>query len=97
MQATYDSQGKIVVEEGDKDATNMNGDVLNEVMYTHGNAPAPDQPGSWNVSIAQRVDLALLEQVSKQELCYFRILYLLYIFLIRILYVFVSSFCPMLV
>lgn len=64
MQANYDSQGKIIIEEGHKDFTNMNGDILNDVTFTHGNAPAPDQPGAWNTNIAQRVDLALLEQVS---------------------------------
>lgn len=73
MQATYDSQGKIVIEEGNKDLTGMSGDLLTDVTYTHGNAPAPDQAGSWNVNIAQRVDLALLEQVSKPQLYYFNI------------------------
>lgn len=63
MQATYDSQGKIVVEEGNKELTTLNGDVLDEISYTHGDAPTPDQPGAWNVNIAHRVDLALLEQV----------------------------------
>lgn len=67
MQATYDSQGKIVIEDDNKDLVNMNGEVLTDVTYTHGNAPAPDPLGSWNVIIAQRVDLALLEQVSNHE------------------------------
>lgn len=64
MQANYDSQGKIIIEEGHKDFTTINGDIMDEVTYTHGNAPAPDPPGAWNSNIAQRVDLALLEQVS---------------------------------
>lgn len=64
MQANYDSQGKIIIEEGHKDFTSMNGDIMDEVAFTHGNAPTPDQPGTWNSNIAQRVDLALLEQVS---------------------------------
>lgn len=64
MQTTYDSQGKIIIEEGNKELTTLNGEILDEVTYTHGSAPAPDHPNSWNVHIAQRVDLALLEQVS---------------------------------
>lgn len=67
MQSTYDSHGKIIIEDSNKDLINLNGDVLDEITYTHGNAPIPDQLGAWNVRIAQRVDMALLEQVSSNS------------------------------
>lgn len=76
MQITYDSQGKIIIEEGNKELTTLNGDVLDDVNYAQGNAPAPDQLGAWNVNIAQRVDLALLEQVSLSDNCLLNIFFL---------------------
>lgn len=63
MQATYECKGKLFIEEGCKDLGEMNGDIFDDIVFIHGEAPTPDKPGAWNLSIAQRVDMAVLEQV----------------------------------
>lgn len=63
MQTMYEIPGKVQIEEGIKDLTELISDNLDEVKYIDGNAPQPDEPGSWSPTIAHRVDLFLLEQV----------------------------------
>lgn len=63
MQIMYERQGKIYIEEGHKDLTELNSEQIDDIKYTDGGAPAPDEPGAWSMAIAHRVDLFLLEQV----------------------------------
>lgn len=63
MQTMYERQGKIYIEEGHKDLTELNSEQIDDIKYTEGGAPAPDEPGAWSIAIAHRVDLFLLEQV----------------------------------
>lgn len=64
MQSMYERQGKLHIEEGQKEATELTVGGAEEIQMLEGGAPRPDSPGSWNPSIAQRVDMFLLEQVS---------------------------------
>ncbi|KAJ8924293.1 hypothetical protein NQ315_007086 [Exocentrus adspersus] len=67
MQVMYERQGKIFIEEGNKELTELNSEQVDEVKYTYGGAPAPDVPGEWSTAIAHRVDLFLLEQIEALE------------------------------
>ncbi|XP_018573491.1 bromodomain adjacent to zinc finger domain protein 2B isoform X3 [Anoplophora glabripennis] len=67
MQTMYERQGKIYIEEGNKDLTDLNSEQIDDIKYTDGSAPAPDEPGAWSISIAHRVDLFLLEQIEALE------------------------------
>lgn len=80
MQCMYERQGKLHIEEGHKDITELSNAGVEEVNFLECGAPTPDAPGSWHPSVAQRVDLFLLEQVSyiaadlqekSLSLCYF--------------------------
>lgn len=64
MQSIYEVKGKLFIEEGSRELTELCGDVLENVSFTHGDAPTPDQPAAWSQTIAHRVDMALLEQVN---------------------------------
>lgn len=64
MQSMYERQGRLHIEEGQNDATELSVGGAEEIRMLEGGAPAPDLPGSWNPSVGQRVDLFLLEQVS---------------------------------
>ncbi|KAK5647311.1 hypothetical protein RI129_002203 [Pyrocoelia pectoralis] len=66
MQCMYESQGKLHIDEGQKEATELS--VNDEVCKMNvGNAPYPDEPGSWSQSVAHRVDMFLFEQVEALE------------------------------
>ncbi|XP_044265111.1 bromodomain adjacent to zinc finger domain protein 2B-like isoform X8 [Tribolium madens] len=67
MQTMYERQGKFYIEEGQKDLTELAMEGIENVKFTDGGAPYPDEPGSWSQSIAHRVDLFLLEQVEALE------------------------------
>lgn len=62
MQSMYERQGKLCIEEGQKDMTELS-PCGEDVVIMEGGAPQPDVSGSFNLAIAQRVDLFLLEQV----------------------------------
>lgn len=64
MQCMYERQGKLHIEEGHKDITELSTVGVEEVNFLECGAPLPDAPGAWHPSVAQRVDLFLLEQVS---------------------------------
>ncbi|KAF5304691.1 hypothetical protein FQA39_LY09468 [Lamprigera yunnana] len=66
MQCMYESQGKLHIEEGPKEATELfcNG---GENITTIGDAPCSDEIGSWSQSVAHRVDTFLFEQVEALE------------------------------
>lgn len=66
MQAMYEKQ-KIHIEEGFKDLTELTSENVKDVEYIVEGAPKPDRPGNWSQVIANRVDLALLEQVEALE------------------------------
>lgn len=64
MQAMYEDQGRLHIEEGQKEATELNVNENDEVEMIEGvGAPAENAPSSWSPMVAQRVDLFLLEQV----------------------------------
>lgn len=65
MQCMYERQGKLHIEEGHKDVTELSTSGGEDVQFMDFGAPAPETPGSWHPSVAQRVDLFLLEQVSE--------------------------------
>nr|CAI5824464.1 unnamed protein product [Callosobruchus analis] len=73
MQTMYERQGNLVIEEGNKELTSLVGSGTGEsqgeeiaVRRVHG-APAPDEPGAWNRTVAHRVDMFLMEQVEALE------------------------------
>ncbi|VEN44392.1 unnamed protein product [Callosobruchus maculatus] len=73
MQTMYERQGNLVIEEGNKELTSLVGGSTGEsqgeeiaVRRVHG-APAPDEPGAWNRTVAHRVDMFLMEQVEALE------------------------------
>ncbi|KAK9884034.1 hypothetical protein WA026_004967 [Henosepilachna vigintioctopunctata] len=66
MQTMYQSQ-KFHIEEGNKDLIELSTEHIDDVMFMEGGAPYPDQKGSWNKNIAERVDASLLEQVEALE------------------------------
>lgn len=63
MQCMYERQGKLHIEEGHKEVTELSTSGTEEINLLECGAPAPDAPGAWHPSVAQRVDLFLLEQV----------------------------------
>lgn len=64
MQTLYEQPGKMFIEEGNTDATELIlDDDYEEVDFGESGAPRPDERGEWNEVVAQRVDIALLEQV----------------------------------
>ncbi|CAH0551752.1 unnamed protein product [Brassicogethes aeneus] len=67
MQAMYEGQGKIQIEEGNKELCEFSGENLDEIEYVEGNAPKPDVRLAWSTAVAHRVDLFLLEQVEALE------------------------------
>uniref|UniRef100_A0A1Y1JV23 Bromodomain adjacent to zinc finger domain protein 2B n=1 Tax=Photinus pyralis TaxID=7054 RepID=A0A1Y1JV23_PHOPY len=66
MQCMYENQGKLHIDEGQKEATEL-GLNNEEVKMTSGDAPQPDEPGCWSQSVAHRVDTFLFEQVEALE------------------------------
>ncbi|CAH1966841.1 unnamed protein product [Acanthoscelides obtectus] len=72
MQTMYERQGNLVIEEGNKELTSLVGSTGESqgeevaVRRVHG-APAPDEPGAWSQTVAQRVDMFLMEQVEALE------------------------------
>ncbi|XP_049817838.1 bromodomain adjacent to zinc finger domain protein 2B isoform X4 [Aethina tumida] len=66
MQTMYENQGRLHIEEGSKELSEFIAEQMDDVDYVE-DAPRPDPPGSWNQSIAHRVDLFLLEQVEALE------------------------------
>ncbi|RZC05013.1 bromodomain adjacent to zinc finger domain protein 2B, partial [Asbolus verrucosus] len=67
MQIMYERQGKLYIEEGQKDLTELIVEGMEELSFMEGGAPHPDEPGAWSQAIAHRVDLFLLEQVEALE------------------------------
>lgn len=68
MQTLYEQPGKMFIEEGNTDATELIlDDDYEEVDFGESGAPRPDERGEWNEVVAQRVDIALLEQVEALE------------------------------
>lgn len=67
MQCMYERQGKLHIEEGHKEVTELCTIGAEEINFLDCGAPTPDAPGAWHPSVAQRVDLFLLEQVSCYE------------------------------
>lgn len=65
MQCMYERQGKLHIEEGHKEVTELSGAGGEDVQFLECGAPVPETPGSWHTSVAQRVDLFLLEQVME--------------------------------
>lgn len=64
MQSMYERQGKLLIEEGCKESTELTGmGGSEEVKYLVEGAPEPDSVGSWSQEVAHRIDLFLLEQV----------------------------------
>lgn len=63
MQLMYERQGQLIIEEGQKDATELSTIGMDDVEFMKEGAPVPYPQGSWSQSVAQRVDLFLLEQV----------------------------------
>ncbi|XP_050306247.1 bromodomain adjacent to zinc finger domain protein 2B isoform X3 [Anthonomus grandis grandis] len=66
MQQMY-NKGKLVIEQGHPELTDMTGEGLEEVMMAEGGAPMPYEAGWWSKAIAHRVDMFLLEQVEALE------------------------------
>lgn len=64
MQCMYERQGKLHIEEGHRELTELSGVGGEDVRFLECGAPVPETTGSWHPSVAQRVDLFLLEQVS---------------------------------
>ncbi|KAJ8955723.1 hypothetical protein NQ318_008595 [Aromia moschata] len=67
MQTMYERKGKLFIEDGNKELTELNPDGINHVLYIDRGAPAPDEIGSWSMPIAHRVDMFLLEQIEALE------------------------------
>lgn len=62
MQAMYERQGKLQIEEGQKEAIDLTASNLEEVP----NEDTPDKAGAWCSMVAHRVDMFLFEQVCKK-------------------------------
>lgn len=71
MQSMYERQGKVFIEEGQKDATDLTLTVCDDVEMGVDDVPKPDTPGTWSTTVAHRVDTFLFEQVSLVSLFYF--------------------------
>ncbi|GJQ86804.1 hypothetical protein Trydic_g5593 [Trypoxylus dichotomus] len=68
MQTMYEDQGRLHIEEGQKEATELISNENDEVEMVEGvEVPAENVPLSWSPMVAQRVDLFLLEQVEALE------------------------------
>ncbi|KAG5873341.1 hypothetical protein JTB14_032315 [Gonioctena quinquepunctata] len=67
MQTVYDKKGRLFIEEGCKELTNLEGEQIGEVSYVDGHAPLPDEAGAWSLPLARKMDLFLLEQVEALE------------------------------
>lgn len=79
MQCMYERQGKLHIEEGHKDVTELSAAGVEDINFLECGAPTPDAPGSWHQFVAQRVDLFLLEQVDYCE-CEYSFLFTLLLF-----------------
>lgn len=66
MQTMYERQGKLTIEEGCKESTELTGagGSLEDLRCIVDGAPEPDKVGFWHTAVAQRVDMFLLEQVN---------------------------------
>lgn len=64
MQLMYERPGQLVIEDGQKEATELSLSSNDDIQFLEEGVPCPDAPGSWSRGVAQRVDLFLLEQVS---------------------------------
>lgn len=64
MQAMYERQGKLHIEEGQKEATDLTACNAEEVQHDD----APDEAGAWSVNVAHRVDTFLFDQVSSKHI-----------------------------
>lgn len=72
MQMMYEDQGKLHIEEGQKEATELGTNENDEVDMIEGvGAPVENACMSWSPMVAQRVDLFLLEQVRHLFLNFF--------------------------
>nr|XP_023030372.1 bromodomain adjacent to zinc finger domain protein 2B-like isoform X3 [Leptinotarsa decemlineata] len=67
MQTVYERKGRLFIEEGASELTNLKNEQTDEVTYVDGHAPTPDEPGAWSVTLARKVDMFLLEQVEALE------------------------------
>ncbi|XP_025834875.1 uncharacterized protein LOC108740196 isoform X2 [Agrilus planipennis] len=66
MQIMYEDKGNVHIEEGQNDMTTLAPrDYYVEMV--EGGAPYPDEPGSWNAAVANRIDLAVFEQLEALE------------------------------
>lgn len=63
MQQMY-NKGKLVIEEGHPELTELGGEGIEGVSMVVDGAPVPYEVGWWSRAIAHRVDLFLLEQVG---------------------------------
>lgn len=63
MQQMY-NKGKLVIEEGHPELTELGGEGIDGVAMVAEGAPVPYEVGWWSRTIAHRVDLFLLEQVG---------------------------------
>lgn len=65
MQQMYEKPGQLIIEEGQKEATELSLLGNEDVVFMKEGIPFPDEAGSWSKGVAQRVDMFLLEQVCK--------------------------------
>ncbi|CAG9766317.1 unnamed protein product [Ceutorhynchus assimilis] len=66
MQQMY-NKGKLVIEEGHPELTELRGENIEGVCMVEGDVPMPYEPGWWSKATAHRVDMFLLEQVEALE------------------------------
>lgn len=66
MQSMYERAGRLQIEEGQQEATELHLYETDAVMMECG-APLADECNGWNKKVAQRVDVFLLEQVEALE------------------------------
>ncbi|XP_066142335.1 bromodomain adjacent to zinc finger domain protein 2B isoform X3 [Euwallacea fornicatus] len=66
MQQMY-NKGKLVIEEGNPELTNLVAESIEGVCMVTEGAPMPYETGWWSKAIAHRVDMFLLEQVEALE------------------------------
>lgn len=70
MQSMYESAARIEIEEGNRQAIDLTipvqGQELDSTMpvVIENGAPVPDKPGWWNTTVAERIDICVLEQVN---------------------------------
>ncbi|KAK9720736.1 Methyl-CpG binding domain [Popillia japonica] len=68
MQTMYEDQGRLHIEEGNKEATELTSNENEEIeLIEDVGVPAESTPLAWSPMVAQRVDLFLLEQVEALE------------------------------